>query len=79
MTYSEATNTLNQPIVSASGTVATNLILGTNTSTVTEVAPLGTTSIAPTWDTGGGAFTAFTAVQSRLWDGCYEIMAVSAA
>ena len=25
--------------------------------------------------TGGGASTA---VQSRLWDGCYEIMAVSA-
>ncbi len=57
VTYSEQTATLNQPVVSASGTVAADLILGTNTNTVTTSAPLGTTAASPTWDTDGGAFT----------------------
>ena len=57
VTYSEETATLNQPVVSASGTVAADLILGTNTNTVTTSAPLGTTSASPTWDTAEGAFT----------------------
>jgi hypothetical protein len=57
VTYSEETATLNQPVVSASGTVNTNLILGTNISTVTTDAPLGTSATDPTWDTSAGAYT----------------------
>ena len=57
VTYSEETNTSNNPVVSASGTVNDNLILGTNISNVTTAAPLGTTATAPTWDTNGGTFT----------------------
>lgn len=57
VTYSEETATLNQPVVSASGTVATDLILGTNTSTITTSKLLGKTATDPTWDTDGGTFT----------------------
>ena len=57
VTYSEETATLNQPVVSASGAVAADLILGTNTNTVTTAAPLGTTATSPTWDTDGGTYT----------------------
>lgn len=57
VTYSEETATLNQPLVSASGTVAADLILGTNTNTITTSNLLGKSSTSPTWDTSGGAFT----------------------
>ena len=57
VTYSEETATLNQPVVSASGTVATDLILGTNTNTITTSKLLGKTATDPTWDTDGGIFT----------------------
>lgn len=57
VTYSEETATLNQPVVSASGTVNTNLILGTNINAVTTAAPLGTSSTSPTWDTSEGTYT----------------------
>ena len=57
VTYSEATETLNQPIISASGTVSNNLILGTNISSVTANNPLGTTATAPTWDSSTGTYT----------------------
>ncbi len=57
VTYSEETATLNQPVVSASGTVNSNLILGTNISTVTTADPLGTSATDPTWDTAAGAYT----------------------
>lgn len=57
VTYSEETATLNQPVVSASGTVATDLILGTNTNTITTSKLLGKTATDPTWDTDGGTFT----------------------
>ena len=57
VTYSEATETLNQPVISASGTVSNNLILGTNISLVTAENPLGTTATAPTWDSSTGTYT----------------------
>lgn len=57
VTYSNETASLNQPVISASGTVNTNLILGTNTSTVNTTTPLGETATSPTWDTSGGDFT----------------------
>ncbi|MBR4533670.1 MAG: hypothetical protein IKO85_03895 [Bacteroidaceae bacterium] len=57
VTYSEETATLNQPLVSASGTVAADLILGTNTNTITTSNLLGKSSTSPTWDTNGGTFT----------------------
>ena len=48
----------NQPKVTASGTPETNLILGTNMSTISSGGtPLGTSSTSPTWDTSGGLFT----------------------
>ena len=47
----------NQPKVTATGTTATNLILGTNVSTISTSKTLGTTATAPTWDTDGGTFT----------------------
>lgn len=57
VTYSEETATLNQPLVSASGTVAADLILGTNTKDITTSNLLGKSSTSPTWDTEGGTFT----------------------
>lgn len=57
VTYSEATETLNQPMVSANGTVNNNLILGTNISTVSTSNALGTTATNPTWDTSTGTYT----------------------
>ena len=57
VTYSQATETLNQPVVSASGTVNTNLILGTNISTVSTSSTLGESATVPTWDTAGGDYT----------------------
>ena len=49
----------NQPKVTQSVTPATNLILGTNMSTISDATDnqLGKTAVAPTWDTDGGAFT----------------------
>ena len=49
----------NYPKVSATDTPETNLILGTNLSTISPSAPLGTTSNNPTWDTAGGAYSDF--------------------
>lgn len=49
----------NSPKVTASGTAAKNLILGTNLSTISPSAPLGTTSNNPTWDTSGGTYSTF--------------------
>ena len=57
VTYSEVAETLNQPIISASGTVSNNLILGTNINSVTADNPLGTTATDPTWDTSTGTYT----------------------
>ena len=61
VTYEKDGSTKNQPIVSASGTASTNLILGTNTSTLTTTGTpkyLGTSATSPTWDTAEGDFTA---------------------
>lgn len=58
VTYYSNTENENQPKVTAKGsTPATNLILGTNISTITTTKLLGTTAASPTWDTDGGAFT----------------------
>lgn len=65
VTYEPSGAALNRPIVTpvtkADPTVAVtptaDLILGTNTSSVTTEAPLGTTNTSPTWDTSGGTFT----------------------
>ena len=65
VTYEPSGDVENHPIVSpvtkADPTVAVtptaDLILGTNTSSVTTEAPLGTTNTSPTWDTSGGTFT----------------------
>ena len=58
VTYGNGTTYIvNHPIISASGDPNTNLILGTNTSTVSTTSLLGTTSTSPTWDTSGGAYT----------------------
>lgn len=58
VTYGSSGATLNQPIITVSDVTAEpNLILGTNTSTLTTSSLLGTTPIEPTWDTSGGAFT----------------------
>lgn len=50
-------DTENHPKLSFSGTPATDLILGTNMSTLSTSNALGTSASAPTWDTDGGAFT----------------------
>lgn len=57
VTYSEETATLNQPMVSASVSNNNDLILGTNTNTISTSNTLKTTSADPTWDTDGGTFT----------------------
>jgi len=59
VTYYESGAVVNQPKVTASGTPATNLILGTNMSTISDATDnqLGKTATAPTWDQSGGAFT----------------------
>ena len=64
VTYDKNENVLNQPIVTPSNVgennnIENNLILGTNISTVSKTAMLGTTSSAPTWDNANGSFTAF--------------------
>ena len=53
----DGTSVENQPKITASGSAVTNLILGTNMSTINTSSLLGTTATAPTWDTNGGAFT----------------------
>lgn len=60
VTYYDETDvdTKNHPKLSFSGTPNTDLILGTNMSTLSTSAPLGTSATSPTWDTSGGAFTA---------------------
>ena len=55
--YSDTEGNENQPKVEQSVTAATNLILGTNVSTISTSKTLGTTATSPTWDTGDGAFT----------------------
>lgn len=57
VTYYESGTVVNQPKVTATGTPATNLILGTNVSTISTSKTLGTTATSPTWDTDGGTFT----------------------
>ncbi len=59
VTYYESGAVVNQPKVTASGTPASNLILGTNMSTISDATDkqLGKTATAPTWDQSGGAFT----------------------
>lgn len=55
--YSNTEGNENQPKVTATGTPATNLILGTNINNISTSTLLGTTATSPTWDTDGGAFT----------------------
>lgn len=59
VTYYESGAVVNQPKVTASGTPASNLILGTHMSTISDATDnqLGKTATAPTWDQSGGAFT----------------------
>lgn len=68
VTYGNGTNAaLNQPIVGVSGTPATDLVLGTNYSTLTVGNPsaepavaakfLGETATTATYDTNGGTYT----------------------
>lgn len=59
VTYYDNTDadTENHPKLSFSGTPATDLILGTNMSTISTSTPLGTSATAPTWDTATGTFT----------------------
>ena len=59
VTYYNATDATveNHPKLSFSGTKNTDLILGTNPSTVSVTTPLGTSATAPTWDTNGGTYT----------------------
>lgn len=47
----------NHPKLSFSGSPAADLILGTNTSTLSTSNLMGKTSTAPTWDTSGGDYT----------------------
>ena len=55
--YSNTEGNENQPKVAQSVAAATNLILGTNVSTIATSKTLGTTATSPTWDTDGGTFT----------------------
>lgn len=59
--YETGTAAENQPKVSVSGSSssAADLILGTNMSTLNQTSPtlLGTTAVAPTWDTANGDYT----------------------
>ena len=57
--YSATEGNENQPKVTQSVGAATDLILGTNLSSLNKTTPtlLGKTATAPTWDTDGGAFT----------------------
>ena len=59
--YGAGTAAENQPKVSVSGSSgsAADLILGTNMSTLNQTSPtlLGTTAVAPTWDTANGDYT----------------------
>ena len=62
VTYYASGSIVNQPKVTArtnSGTKATNLILGTNMSSISTATDnqLGKTATSPTWDTSAGAFT----------------------
>lgn len=59
VTYYNSGAVVNQPKVTATGTPATNLILGTNMSTISDATDnqLGKTATTPTWDQSGGAFT----------------------
>lgn len=62
VTYYNTGSLVNQPKITVTPktglTAKTDLILGTNMSTLSTASPLGTSSITPTWDTDGGAFTA---------------------
>lgn len=59
VTYYESGAVENQPKVTATGTPATNLILGTNMSTISDASDnqLGKTATTPTWDKAAGAYT----------------------
>ncbi len=55
--YSDTEGNENQPKVTQSVAAATDLVLGTNLSTVSTSSLLGTTASNPTWETAGGSFT----------------------
>ena len=55
--YSNTEGNENQPKVTQSVAAATDLVLGTNLSTVSFSSLLGTTASNPTWETAGGSFT----------------------
>ena len=57
VTYNGSGTHLNQPRVSASGTAATNLLLGTNMNGISTSNLLATSASAPTFDQDLGAFT----------------------
>ena len=58
VTYGNGTTYIqNHPIISASGTAAADLILGTNINAISDASPLGTSAASPTWDTSGGTYT----------------------
>ena len=57
VTYYESGTVENQPKVTATGTSATNLILGTNISTISTSNLLGKAATNPTWDTSSGTYT----------------------
>jgi hypothetical protein len=57
--YSNSEGNENQPKVTQSVSAATDLILGTNLSSLNKTTPtlLGKSATDPTWDTSGGTFT----------------------
>ena len=58
VTYGNGTTDIeNHPIITPHATSQNNLILGTNTSTLSTSSVLGKTATNPTWDTSGGTFT----------------------
>lgn len=58
VTYGNGTTDIeNHPIITPNATSQNNLILGTNTSTLSTSSVLGKTATNPTWDTSGGTFT----------------------
>lgn len=66
-TNTDGTSIENQPKVTASGTPATNLILGTNMSTLSTTNLLGKASNAPTWDNiDGSGNSVFTKVLPQI-------------
>ena len=65
-TASDGASIENQPKVTATGTPATNLILGTNMSTLSTTKLLGQTSASPTWDKIVNNESAYTEVLPQI-------------